>query len=121
VIDDGANDLQLIEKILAQHNQYHPILVQGGRAGWEALNAQPPHAIILDLFMPELDGFSILERLRGHPHLRNIPVLVITSGDVTGEQRQQLNKFGRRLISKASLNEAELIESIEQVLEQIGS
>jgi hypothetical protein len=40
---------------------------------------------------------------------------------VTGEQRQQLNKFGHRLISKASLNEAELIESIEQVLEQIGS
>jgi PAS domain S-box-containing protein len=86
VIDDDANDLQLIEKILAQHNQYHPILVQGGRAGWEALNAQPPHAIILDLFMPELDGFSILERLRGHPHLRNIPVLVITSGDVTTER-----------------------------------
>ena len=57
VIDDDPNDLRLIEKILSQHGQYKPILAEGGRKGWEAINRKTPHAIILDLFMPEMDGF----------------------------------------------------------------
>ena len=64
MIDDDPNDLRLIEKILNEHGQYKPILAQGGRKGWEAINAKAPHAIILDIFMPEMDGFTILEKLR---------------------------------------------------------
>ncbi len=70
VIDDDPNDLRLIEKILSQHGQYKPILAEGGRKGWEAINKKMPHAIILDLFMPEIDGFTILEKLRENSTLR---------------------------------------------------
>jgi CheY-like chemotaxis protein len=73
VIDDDPNDLRLIEKILNEHGHYKPILAQGGRKGWEAINAKVPHAIILDVFMPEMDGFTILEKLREDPTLRDIP------------------------------------------------
>src|SRR5574341_783780 len=121
VIDDDPNDLRLIEKILNEHDQYKPILAQGGRKGWEAINAKMPHAIILDIFMPEMDGFTILEKLRESPVLCNIPVLVVSGGGLTNEQQQQLNDFGQRLITKASLSEGELIESIENALKRIGS
>jgi PAS domain S-box-containing protein len=121
VIDDDPNDLRLIEKILNQHSQYKPILAEGGRKGWEAINAKPPHAIILDLFMPEMDGFNILEKLRDSPDLREIPVLVVSGGGLTNEQQQQLSAFGQRLIIKGSLNEGQLIESIENSLKRIGS
>lgn len=120
VIDDDPNDLRLIEKILNQHSQYKPILAEGGRKGWEAINASPPHAIILDLFMPEMDGFNILERLHDSPTLCNIPVLVVSGGGLTNEQKQQLNAFGQRLITKGSLNEGQLIESIEKALKRFG-
>jgi PAS domain S-box-containing protein len=120
VIDDDPNDLRLIEKILNQHSQYKPILAVGGRKGWEAINAKPPHAIILDLFMPELDGFSILEKLHETPTLSGIPVLVVSGGDLTNEQQQQLDAFGQRLITKGSLNEIQLIETIEHALKQLG-
>ncbi|HEX9330780.1 MAG TPA: GAF domain-containing protein [Anaerolineales bacterium] len=120
VIDDDPNDLRLIEKILNQHSQYKPILAEGGRKGWEAINNQAPHAIILDLFMPDMDGFNILEKLRQTPSLCDIPVLVVSGGGLTNEQQQQLNTFGQRLITKGSLNEGQLIESIENALKRIG-
>ena len=120
VIDDDPNDLRLIEKILLNHGQYKPILAEGGRKGWDAINAHPPHAIILDIFMPEMDGFTILEKLRENSMLREIPVLVVSGGGLTNEQHQQLAEYGQRLITKGSLKEDELIASIENALKRIG-
>ena len=120
VIDDDLNDLRLMGKILNEQGRYRPVLVQGGRRGWEAINEKPPHAIILDIFMPDMDGFTILENLRDHPMLRDIPVLVVSGGGLTNEQQKQLSDFGQRLIDKGSLNEAQLISSIEEALKRIG-
>jgi PAS domain S-box-containing protein len=119
VIDDDLNDLRLIEKILTEHGHYKPTLAQGGRKGWQAINARPPQAIILDIFMPEMDGFTILEKLHENPDLREIPVLVVSGGGLTNEQHQQLADYGKRLITKGSLKEDELIASIENALKQI--
>ena len=121
VIDDDPNDLRLIEKILNQHGHYKPILAEGGRQGWEAINKKTPHAIILDLFMPDMDGFTILEKLRENSILRDIPVLVVSGGGLTNEQQKQLNDFGQRLITKGSLNEDQLIKTIENALKRLGS
>jgi CheY-like chemotaxis protein len=120
VIDDDPNDLRLIEKILTNHGQYKAILAEGGRKGWEAINVNPPDAIVLDIFMPEMDGFTILEKLRENPALREIPVLVVSGGGLTNEQHQQLADYGQRLIAKGSLKEDELIASIENALKRIG-
>lgn len=121
VIDDDPNDLRLMEKILGEHSQYKPILAEGGRKGWEAITTKAPHAIVLDIFMPDMDGFTILEKLRENPALRDIPVLVVSGGGLTNEQQQQLQDFGKRLITKGSLREGELISSIEHALKRMGS
>ncbi|MEO8357285.1 MAG: GAF domain-containing protein [Chloroflexota bacterium] len=121
VIDDDPDDLRLIEKILNENGQYKPILAKGGRRGWEALNIKAPDAIILDIFMPDMDGFSILEKLHDDPILRNIPVLVVSGGGLTSEQQQQLDDYGQHLITKGSLKEGELISTIEDALKRIVS
>ena len=121
VIDDDANDLRLIEKILTENGRYRPILAEGGRKGWEMLNIKAPDAIILDIFMPDMDGFTILEKLRDKPILRDIPVLVVSGGGLTNEQHKQLTDFGQHLITKGSLNEGELISTIEAALKRIGT
>jgi signal transduction histidine kinase/CheY-like chemotaxis protein len=120
IVDDDPNDLRLMEKILKEHGQYKPILVEGGRKGWEAMNILPPDAIILDIFMPEMNGFMILEKMRENPTLREIPVLVVSGGGLTHEQHEQLAEYGKRLIAKGSLKEDELIASLESALKQIG-
>ena len=121
VIDDDPNDLRLMGKILNENGRYKPILAEGGRKGWEAINKKAPHAIILDIFMPDMDGFAILEKLRADPSLRDVPVIVVSGGGLTNEQQQQLSDFGQSLITKGSLKESELIGSIENALRRISS
>ncbi|GAB4459606.1 MAG: hypothetical protein Kow0070_14790 [Anaerolineales bacterium] len=120
VIDDDPNDLRLIEKILTEHGKYQALLAEGGRRGWEILNTNPPDAVILDIFMPEMNGFMILEKMMDEPALRDIPVLVVSGGGLTTEQHKQLADYGKRLITKGSLTENDLIVSIENALKRIG-
>ncbi|MDO9300567.1 MAG: GAF domain-containing protein [Anaerolineales bacterium] len=120
VIDDNPDDLRLIGKILTDDGRYKAILAEGGRMGWDIISSgKPPHAVILDLFMPEVDGFKILENMQASQKLRDIPVIVISGMDLSTEQKNQLNEFGQRLLSKGSFNEKELLTSIQRSLERV--
>jgi len=119
VIDDDPNDLRLLGKMLSEQGKYKAILAEGGPAGWNALKSQAPHAVVLDLFMPEMDGFAILEQLRNDEKLRNLPAIVITGADLTSEQHKQLDDLGQRLLQKSSLKEQELISTIENALQRV--
>jgi PAS domain S-box-containing protein len=119
VIDDDPNDLRLLGKMLAEQGRYKAILAEGGPAGWNSIKSKPPHAIVLDLFMPEMDGFTILEQLRKEEKLRDIPVIVITGADLTNEQQKQLDSLGQRLLQKSALREKDLISIIENTLQRV--
>lgn len=120
VIDDNPDDLRLIGKILTDDGRYKAILAEGGRRGWDIISSgKPPHAVILDLFMPEVDGFKILENMQASQNLRDIPVIVISGMDLSPEQKNQLNEFGQRLLSKGSFNEKELLTSIQRSLDRV--
>jgi CheY-like chemotaxis protein len=118
VIDDNEKDLRLMEKILRE-GQYNPILAQGGPQGWEILSTKLPSAVILDLFMPGMDGFTILEKLRTTPEFCDIPVIVVSGADLTPEQQKLLAEFGKDLLRKGSLNESELLSSLDKALKRI--
>ncbi len=119
IIDDNVNDLRLLAKILQEGGRYQPILAEGGEKGWNLLLQRRPHAVILDLFMPDLDGFTFLERLRTTPELRDIPVVVISGVELTPEQLRQLQEFGQRLIQKGAMSETELFSTLERALKRV--
>ena len=119
IIDDDPNDLRLLGKMISEQGRYKATLAEGGQAGWKAITSKTPHAIVLDLFMPEMDGFTILESLRKDKKLRELPVIVITGADLTTEQRKQLDDLGQRLLQKSSLKEKELIATIENALQRV--
>jgi len=119
VIDDDPNDLRLLGKMLSEKGRYKATLAGGGQAGWNSIKSKIPHAIVLDLFMPEMDGFTILENLRNDKKLREIPVLVITGADLTADQQKQLDDLGQRLLQKSSLKEKDLIAIIENALQRV--
>ncbi len=120
VIDDDPVDLRLIEKMLSKDGHYKVMLAEGGLQGWEILSSEPPHAVILDLFMPEMDGFAILEKMRTTPELSDIPVLVVSGADLTPEQRQQLADFGKQLVTKSMLKEEQLLAMLDRALRRLG-
>ena len=70
--------------------------------------------------MPKMNGFNILEKMRSTDSLRDIPVLIITGGDLTPEQHEQLNNFGKNLLKKGSLNEEDLLATLDRALKRVA-
>jgi signal transduction histidine kinase/DNA-binding response OmpR family regulator len=118
VIDDNEKDLRLMEQILKQ-GLYNPVLAQGGLRGWEMLSSHKPEAVILDLFMPDMDGFAILEKIRCDQKMSEIPVIVVSGIELTSEQQTQLADLGPNLLLKGSLDEKELLDSLDKALKRI--
>jgi signal transduction histidine kinase/DNA-binding response OmpR family regulator len=115
VIDDDPSTLSLVHKAL-NTDEIHVRLAQGGQAGLDALQQDTPDAIVLDLFMPGIDGFSLLESIRANPATQAIPVLVFTAGDLTPEQAARVEDFSSQLIYKNAFEEKEFLQSIEALL-----
>ena len=69
--------------------------------------------------MPDLDGFTILEKLRTTHELSDIPVIVVTGVELTSEQKKQLAEFGQNIIKKGSLSEDELLSLLDKTLKRI--
>jgi CheY-like chemotaxis protein len=119
IIDDDPNDLNLLASKIADESRYKPILAHGGEQGWDLITANPPDAVILDLFMPEMDGFKLLEKMRANPGLAEIPVIAVSGGELTAEQKQQLDHFGLQLISKNKLDEKTLNSVLKDTLDRL--
>ena len=78
---------------------------QNGLHAVNSLTAGLPDVIILDLMMPEMDGFEFMDELRGRPDWQEIPVVVITAKDLTEEDRNRLNGGVERIIQKSDRDE----------------
>ena len=76
-------------------------------------------AILLDLFMPDLEAFTLVSRLRASPDYQKIPILVITEANLSTEQHQQLTEFGKQLLT-GSLKEKDLLTYLGTSLTGFG-
>jgi threonine synthase len=116
VIDDNAADLRLARRILRNNPEYFIIEAQTGRDGLKAIYNYHPDLILLDLVLPDLDGFAILETLQNDPKLREIPVVVFSGKDLTPAQREQYQLSIRSIVKKASLDHNQLLDIIKSKL-----
>ena len=89
---------------------------ENGRVALERLDEMRPDIIMLDLMMPEMDGFEFLVEMRSRAQWRDIPVLVVTAKDLTAEERARLNGDVERVLQKGSSELNELLEEIGRVL-----
>ena len=77
--------------------------VENGRAALAWLEGHPaPDIVLLDLMMPEMDGFAFLDAFREHAAWREIPVIVLTAKKLTAEERERLTGRTRQIIAKSS-------------------
>jgi CheY-like chemotaxis protein len=89
---------------------------ENGRAGLERLNGATPAIILLDLMMPEMDGFEFMRELRSRPDSRHVPVIVITAKDLTEEDRRRLNGEVARILQKGATSANDLLAEIRSLL-----
>ncbi len=111
VVDDDAAALKLAEMILRQSG-YRPVCRASAAVALQVAAAEPPAAVVLDLMMPEMDGFEFLRRFRATEEGRRTPVIVWTvKKDLSADEREQLRTSARAILAKGE-GTAALIEEI---------
>ena len=87
-----------------------------GRVALDRLTEEVPDIILIDLMMPEMDGFQLITALRERPEWRRIPVIVITALDLTAADRERLNSGVEAILLKNSFDAAQLVQTVRQAV-----
>jgi signal transduction histidine kinase/DNA-binding response OmpR family regulator len=115
VVEDEADMRQLLRRMLEQAGW----AVTEAANGYEALARlaeDRPHLILLDLLMPEMDGFAFVEALRQQDAWRSIPVVVVTAKDLTPADRQRLNGYVEQILQKGAYSREALLREVRDLV-----
>lgn len=114
IVDDNANNLHLLEKILREHN-YKVRMATNGKRALSAINTALPELIILDVNMPDLDGYQVCEQLKASPKTSTIPIIFLSALDDVLDKVKAFKLGGVDYITKPFQTE-EVIARIENQL-----
>ncbi|MBC7814683.1 MAG: ammonium transporter [Burkholderiales bacterium] len=89
---------------------------ENGRVGIEILSEVRPNLVVLDLMMPEMDGFQFVSEMRRVPEWRTIPVVVVTAKDLTTDERLHLNGYVERILQKGAYSRDELLREVRNLV-----
>ncbi|MCJ2127953.1 response regulator [Methylobacterium sp. E-045] len=115
VVDDDADVRERMTAMLTREG-WRVTSAEHGRAGLEAVAVKKPCLILLDLMMPEMDGFGFLRVLRAKPEWRDIPVVVLTAKDVTADDRRRLAGQADRVLQKGQLSLSDLADALRSLV-----
>jgi len=115
VVDDDIPQRGLLRRMLEKDN-FKVIEAENGKVGLLRLAAHRPELILLDLMMPEMDGFEFVNELRHHPEWRDIPVIILTAKLITAEDRQRLSGSVEKILQKGSYSREALLNEVRGLL-----
>jgi signal transduction histidine kinase/CheY-like chemotaxis protein/ligand-binding sensor domain-containing protein len=117
IVEDDEPTREMLRRTLQKEGwQIHE--AANGRLGLAQLAQGVPGLILLDLMMPEVDGFTFMKELRRLPNCAHVPVIVITAKDLTDEDRRRLNGDVARILGKNTTDREQLVAEVHQLLTQ---
>ena len=117
VVDDEPAAVDLLTQIL-QEEGYQVKGTYSGEEALRVLEAAPQDIILLDLLMPEMDGFEVIQRVKAHPRWRDIPIIVVTAKDLTDSDWGFLHRSVDRIIQKSGLAGENLMKEVQGLLRE---
>jgi CheY-like chemotaxis protein len=115
VVDDDPNVVDVVRQLL-EGEPYEICSATDGQQALEQISQQPPSVILLDLLMPRMDGFQVIERLQQDARYRPIPVIVLTAKTLTATEQALLDQSVLSVIHKRGLDRDALIEELRAAL-----
>jgi signal transduction histidine kinase/DNA-binding response OmpR family regulator len=113
-IDDDPRALELMRAVLEPAG-YKVLAASTGEEGVAIARTEGPDVVLLDLLMPGMDGFTVVDRLRADPATAEIPIVVLTSKTMTPEDKRRLNGEISYLAQKSEFDRGALIRLVEQL------
>jgi signal transduction histidine kinase/CheY-like chemotaxis protein len=118
VIEDDADTREMVCRGLRRAG-WVTHEAPNGRVALERMRTEMPEAILLDLMMPEMDGFRFLDEVRAEEAWKAVPIIVLTAKELTDEDRKRLNGRVQRILQKGALGRDALLQEIRGLVRQI--
>jgi CheY-like chemotaxis protein/two-component sensor histidine kinase len=115
VVDDDPASRDMISRLLAKES-CAVIEAANGREAIDHIRSQRVDLILLDLAMPEMDGFEVIRELERREEWRGIPVIVITARDLSDEDRLRLNGHVEKILQKGAYSREQLLEEVREMV-----
>jgi len=116
IADDNPDVRVLIRRILQSQGDYTFFEAENGLKALEMVQSERPDLVILDLMMPELDGFSVLDKLKANPETVHIPVIVVTAKELTSIEKEQLKGQIQSLMQKGDFLGDDLLDEVKSIV-----
>jgi CheY-like chemotaxis protein len=115
VVDDDPALRQLLRRMLEPEG-YTVVEAENGRVALERLRGVSPSVVLLDLMMPEMDGFEFVAEFRRHEAWRKIPIVVITARDLSRDDRERLNGYVQKILQKGAHGRDQLLAEVRELV-----
>jgi CheY-like chemotaxis protein len=115
VVEDDTSARSMTRSIFEREG-WKVAEAENGKVALELLKYERPTLILLDLMMPEMDGFEFAERIRLHPEWRSIPLVVVTAKDLSAEERRRLTGSVETVLHKSASSRESLLDQVRAVV-----
>ncbi len=116
IIEDNLDSSRLLRRILQAQGDFLIEEAHNGTEGLALIQRTRPNLVILDLMMPGMDGFAIVEAMKNDPNLRHIPVIVVTAKELSAIERARLSGKIKALWQKGAFLDSDLLQEIKEAL-----
>jgi threonine synthase len=116
IVEDSADARRLIRRILQSQGNFEILEAENGRLGLELIRSRLPDLVILDIMMPEMDGFAVLDAMRANTDTASIPVIVATAKELTSDEQNRLGGQIQSLMQKGNFLNDEFLAEVRSLI-----
>jgi threonine synthase len=116
IVDDNPDVRRLVRRILQSQGNYVLLEAENGVEAVKLIQEKLPDLVILDLMMPELDGFGVMDALQKDPSTADIPVIVVTAKELTQNEKTRLHGHIQSLMQKGNFLSDELLDEVRTLI-----
>jgi threonine synthase len=117
-VDDHPLARRLIRRILQSQGEYTIYEASNGREAIQLAKKEHPDVMVLDLMMPEMDGFAVLDALKADEETAAIAVIVVTAKSLTSDEKARLKGRIHTLMKKGEFLDEELVKEIDFLISE---
>jgi len=111
VVDDDPRAVKIISSYF-DADAYRVVQAHGGPEALKVVSQDIPDLIVLDLMMPDMDGFEVIHHLKQEKRMRAIPIIVMTAKILTGDERRELMRHAQAIEEKGSFNSDQFLSEV---------
>ena len=115
IVEDDAATRDMLRRLLEKES-WTVAEAENGRVALERLAEARPALLLLDLMMPEMDGFELVAEMQRHEEWRTIPIVVVTAKDVTNADRLRLRGYVEKILQKGAYSRSELLAEVRELV-----